>query len=1185
MSLPTRRQEEQEWKPLVGGARLHDLYTLIEGGARQIDLQGLTEWSLAYVLSRLLARIKRTILLLTSTSRQASQIHQSLSFFLGLPEQWSADPLECPLWHFPAARQLMAREPMVAPAIQAQRLAALYVSAASGAAKILVAPAAAVMEKVLPKQDCMAASRYLVLGESVDRQDLISHLVTCGYYRTELVEAVGDFSVRGDIIDLFTPLYHQPIRLEFFDETLESIRLFNPGSQRSLAVLEDVILIPAHEVILTAENEQRARPQLSRIQREAAEGRSRLDSWLSRAVRGQHYPGIDRLLPLYYQQLESLFHYLPGSAVVVLSNPGAIAREVRDRFAEAERKHDEDLFQGGWLLPADSHLLKPEELHEFCERYPQIRQGGLPVEDHSPQPRRKTLRFLVEDHDSLRQEIASHSERQRLLEPLARRLLLWQKSGISPFLICRTAEQARRVQELLTDYGVDATFSSHKFTELSFHAPVTKILLGDFPRGFLWADEGLAVVTETELYGDKQRRRRLSHPAAGRPVDSFAELQPGDYVVHLDHGIGVYQGLVHLKVDGLANDFLFLEYQDGDRLYLPVDRLNRVHRYIGIDGHHVRVDKLGDRRWTATRKKVQKSIQEMARELLQIYAERQLKEGTRFSPPDTIFREFEASFPHEETADQAAAINDVLADMQSSQCMDRLICGDVGFGKTEVALRAAFKAVMDGKQVALLVPTTVLAEQHFLTFKERLDGYPVFLDVLSRFKSRAAQQKILADLRQGRIDIIIGTHRLLQDDVLFRDLGLLIIDEEHRFGVRHKEKLKKLRSQVDVLTLTATPIPRTLHMSLVGIRNLSTIDTAPEDRRAIVTRICAFDDAVIRDGILHEKKRGGQVFFVHNNVKTIYRMANHIKELVPEATVAVAHGQMRERDLERVMLDFVRQRLDVLVCTTIIESGLDIPAANTIFINRADKFGLAQIYQLRGRVGRSSEQAYAYLLVPGEHLLTRQAQRRLTALMDFTELGSGFKIALNDLQIRGAGNILGAAQSGHIAAVGYEMYVHLMEKTIAELKGEQLIEPVEPEIHLNISAHLPASYIEDGRQRLLMYRRLAAAHDEASLQSMQEELVDRFGPLPQEAKHLLAVLELKVLLRKLWVKRLDAADGFFTLSFVEDPDIDVGKLVQLAATEPERFRLSTDFRLRVKTSCGEVEQSLAELKKLLQKLQ
>jgi transcription-repair coupling factor (superfamily II helicase) len=1056
----------------------------------------------------------------------------------------------------------------------------LYAAAGSGRPKIIVTSAAAAMEKVLPRRQCVDATRYVVVGEKISRDELVSHLSASGYYRSQLVEEVGDFSVRGDIIDLFSPLYPQPVRLEFFDDTLESIRFFNPSSQRSSLHREDVIILPAHEVILTSAARELARTRVLTARVEEPQARPLLDPWLERIRTSGHFPGIDHLLPLFYEELDSFFHYLPPSALIILPDPGAVRERVAARFGEAERERGER-----WLPPTATYLVSEGELGTHLEPHTRIIQDGLPLAESPEGSPSRVLQFRTDDHEELRQEVLTHPHRQRLLEPVALRLQEWQRAGLSPFLVCRTAEQGRRLRDLLADYGVDGVFSTEPFGRVSMDAPVTKILVGHLPRGFIWPDELVAVVTEAELYGDKPRRRRQHHPAAGPLFDSLSDLQTGDFVVHVDHGIGVYQGLVHLIVAGLARDFLLLEYQDGDRLYLPVDRLHRVHRYLGIEGQQPRVEKLGGTRWASTRKRVQESIREVAQELLQIYALRQVKEGTSYSPPDSTFREFEASFSYEETPDQLAAIEDVLTDMQSARPMDRLICGDVGFGKTEVAVRAAFKAVMDGRQVAVLVPTTVLAEQHLLTFQQRLSGHPVLIEALSRFKPRADQKRILADLRGGRIDIIIGTHRLLQRDVAFSNLGLLVIDEEHRFGVRHKERIKQLRAEVDALTLTATPIPRTLHMSLIGIRDLSTIDTPPEDRLAIDTRICTLEEPVIREGIRREKARGGQIFFVHNNVRTIYRMADRIQQLVPELTVGVAHGQLPERELEKVMMDFVQQRIDVLVCTTIIESGLDIPAANTIFINRADKLGLAQIYQLRGRVGRSSEQAFAYLIVPPEHLVTRQAQRRLLALMDFTELGSGFKIALNDLRLRGAGNILGAAQSGHIAAVGYEMYVQLMEKTIREMKGEEIRESVEPEIHLDLAAHLPATYIADGSQRLTTYRRLAAANDEMALTEMRDELVDRFGPLPPEASRLFSLLSLKLLLRRLWIRRLEAVNGSYILSFAENPDIDGARLARLVAANPKRLRLSPDHRLCVKWSSDDAGASLAELKNLLHTLE
>ncbi len=1174
---------QDDWKSLLGGARLDDLCAAVEGGARLLSVRGMNRWASAYTLAKILPRLGRTLLLITPTAREARQAQESLAFFLGLPEQWLGDPLDCPLWHFPEAQRQSPGGPTVSLQIRAERLATLYALGASGRPKIVVTSAEAVMEKALPRRQCMDATRYFVIGEKIPREDLVSHLVTCGYYRSQLVEEMGDFSVRGDIIDIFTPLYPQPLRLEFFGDTLESIRFFNPGSQRSSLHREDVIVLPAHEVILTSSSRELACARLAAARAEEPQAWAVLDPWRERIRTSGHIHGIDQLLPLFYDELETIFHYLPPSALVILPDYGGLRDRVAERFAQAERDREER-----WTPPTGTYLLSAAELSAHLERHPRILQDSLPLEHSAEEPQRAAgavLQFRIGDHEALRQEILSHPQRQRLLEPLALRLLDWQRAGLSPFLVCRTAEQGRRLQEIFADYGVDALFTTEPFGRVSMDAPVTKILAGRLPRGFIWPDELLVLVTEAELYGEKTRRQRLHHPAAGPLLDSLSDLHKGDFIVHVDHGIGIYQGLVHLTVGGLANDFLLLEYQDGDRLYLPVDRLHRVHRYVGIEGQQPRVERLGGTRWASTRKRVQESIRETAREILQIYALRQIREGMRFSPPDSTFREFEASFLYEETPDQLAAIEDVLADMQSARPMDRLICGDVGFGKTEVAVRAAFKAVTDGRQVAVLVPTTVLAEQHLLTFHERFAGHPVLVESLSRFKSRAEQQRILSNLKSGRLDIIIGTHRLLQRDVAFNNLGLLIIDEEHRFGVRHKERIKQLRAEVDALTLTATPIPRTLHMSLIGIRDLSTIDTPPEDRLAIETRICTFEEPVIRAGIIREKARGGQVFFVHNNVRTIYHMADRIQQLVPDLKVGVAHGQLPERELEKVMLDFVQHRLDVLVCTTIIESGLDIPAANTIFINRADKLGLAQIYQLRGRVGRSSEQAHAYLIVPPEHLVTRQAQRRLVALMDFTELGSGFKIAMNDLRIRGAGNILGAAQSGHIAAVGYEMYVQLMETTIRELKGEDIREPLEPEIRLDLAAHLPEGYIADGSQRLTTYRRLAAAPDEAALGEMQEEVVDRFGPLPPEGGRLFAMLSLKLVLRRLWIRRLEAINGSYILSFAENPEIDAAKLARLVAADPRRLRLSPDSRLHVKCSSRNAGDCLAELKNLLQALE
>jgi transcription-repair coupling factor (superfamily II helicase) len=635
-------------------------------------------------------------------------------------------------------------------------------------------------------------------------------------------------------------------------------------------------------------------------------------------------------------------------------------------------------------------------------------------------------------------------------------------------------------------------------------------------------------------------------------------------------------------VEGVRNDYLVLIYHGGDKLYLPVDRMAMVQKYMGVEGHAPALDKLGGKSWERVKSRVKRTAEKMAGELLRLYAQRKLESGFAFGEADSYFREFEAGFAFEETPDQLKVIDDVLADMAQPAPMDRLVCGDVGYGKTEVALRASFLAVNSGKQVAVLVPTTILAEQHYATFRGRFQRHPVSVACLSRFRSRKEQQAILAGLRTGGIDIVIGTHRLIQSDVVFKDLGLLVLDEEQRFGVRHKEKLKRLRANVDVLALTATPIPRTLHMSLVGVRDISLIRTPPEYRKAIITHICEFDNDIIAEAVRRELKRQGQIFFVHNNIHSIHKVANHLKTLVPQAKIDVAHGQMAEEDLERIMYRFVSRDIDVLVCTTIIESGLDIPSANTIIVNRADRFGLAQMYQLRGRVGRADEQAYAYLLIPNESLLTADARKRLKVLMEHSDLGAGFQIAMNDLEIRGGGTILGTSQSGHIAAVGYDMFLKLMEEAVAELKGEPVVQTLDPEINLQLPALFTESYIPDIDQRMALYRRLSRMSGLPEIGDIRAELTDRYGPLPPEASNLLFKIILKVLARRAGVAKLDLKDHKLVLFFSQNHLKKPGDLVDLIRNDPNCFELTPDGVLKAKLSPQGIVGQLAQAKNILQ---
>jgi transcription-repair coupling factor (superfamily II helicase) len=773
--------------------------------------------------------------------------------------------------------------------------------------------------------------------------------------------------------------------------------------------------------------------------------------------------------------------------------------------------------------------------------------------------------FEVHTDLGLRPSVPSGLEEAGKLAPLVEKIKAWLKDGYCLTFVCGGGEEVRRTTHLFAQYQLFIQPPALSFfEEMERRTPPGRLLIreGRISGSFEYPGMKLIVIGDEDIFGKKTLRRKWRPVREGFFLKSFGELKEGDFVVHTEHGIGLYRGLQKLAIAGIENDFLLLEYLDGDKLYLPVDRLDQIQRYLGPDERPPKVDKLGGVSWEAVKEKVKKSIREVAEELVAVYAAREVMERSAFLPPDRLYEEFSASFEFEETPDQARAIEDIHLDMNDAKPMDRLICGDAGFGKTEVALRASFRAVMDGRQAAVLVPTTILAEQHYQTFSRRLKDYPVRVEALNRFKTKAEQLKIIEDLRKGRVDIVIGTHRLLQKDVGFKDLGLVIIDEEQRFGVSHKEKLKKLRTLVDVLTLTATPIPRTLHLSLVGIRDLSIINTPPADRQAIKTHVLEFNDDVIREAIREELKRDGQVFFLHDRVKSIYSMARFVEKLVPEAQVGVVHGQMKPKEIEDSMTRFVRGDTNCLVCTSIIGSGLDIPTANTIIINRADRFGLGQLYQIRGRVGRSKEEAAAYLLVPRGAMLSRNAMRRLQAIMEFSEPGSGFRIASNDLDIRGGGNLLGTSQSGHVSAVGYELYTELMEKTIRELKGEPVPEDeIRPEINLGLTAFIPAGYMADEHQRLVTYKRMSMAVAEEELAEIREELTDLYGFVPPEAEHLFEVIRIKHLLKAIKGKKMGYDGKNLFIFFHEKSPVDPAKLIELSRKKLKGMRLTPDLKL------------------------
>jgi transcription-repair coupling factor (superfamily II helicase) len=1123
------------------GAALKKILPELARGNPLIELYGLSSPAAAFALSRLWSELKRPILVVTPAGAQQEVFYRDLAFFLGVSPDVGGVGAQASLslLSFPAHEKVSFKELTADTQISCARIETAYPLLVKGGANIVVATVLSVLQPLPPRERLGGAVDYVVQGEELERNRFIRQLEEGGYERRSLVEERGDYSVRGGILDFYPPLYRSPVRLEFWGDEVESIRFFDPVNQRSQGALAEVVVLPVNEVIL----DQQALKYASHKLRSVKD--PKIQEYLQQ---GRHFPQMERYLDYFYSQTETLWDYLPATTLLVEWDPFNLTQETRS-ILETQAAESEE--EGGLAFD----VFKTRR-----ERFQTIVCHNLSVGSPFPAEGRHFTFDLEQNQDLGKSLPTSTTEPGGLIRPLARRLRQWLESGFQVVFVCRSRSQAERLWSLLADQEVQAELTDKPQWDFPGQLQLT---WNGLSAGFRWLAQGLVIITEEEVLGATRERPRKKGSRPLQFFTSLTELKVGDAVVHMDHGIGCYRDLVKLTVGDEVNDFLQLEYLGGDKLYLPVDRLHLVQKYMGLEGQSPNLDKLGGKSWEKAKKRVRKAVEKIARELVELYAARQVLQGYQFSPPDPALREFEATFEYEETPDQLQAIVDVAEDMAGEKPMDRLVCGDVGYGKTEVALRAAFKAAMDGKQVAFLVPTTVLAEQHYTTFQKRFRPYPVEIRVLSRFKAPAERKKILVELAAGKVDIIIGTHRLLQKDVQFRDLGLLIIDEEQRFGVSQKEKFKQLRRNVDVLALTATPIPRTLQLSLTGIRDLSIIDTAPEARQAIRTFLCRPEDKVISEAIRRELRRGGQTFFVHNRVKNLAVWANYIHRLVPEARLATAHGQMPEGELEEVMWKFWRGEVDVLVCTAIIEAGLDIPRANTIIINRAHTFGLSQVYQLRGRVGRSQEQAYAYLLVPDEEVLKTEAQKRLKALMEFTELGSGFKIALHDLQIRGSGNMLGAAQSGHIAEVGYEMYLQLLEQAVQELKGIPTDEGLEPELHLPLAAYLPETYVPDIDQRLVLYRRLSGRLDLADIDAMAEELRDCYGQLPEEGKNLLEVARIKNRLREMRIKRLDLRDNLIILTFADDRYINQARLVELLQRQPRRFRLTPEKQLRI----------------------
>ncbi|MFO7570667.1 MAG: transcription-repair coupling factor [Smithellaceae bacterium] len=1174
-------------KILSDAPALGRVLDLIKDGAASVDIGKTAGAARAFLTALMYEQSRRPLVVICPTEKEAAVFARDLALFSGKEEVLYYPPLD----YLSIDMFALQREEELA------RLDVLTRLQVSGA-KMVVTCLMACLQKVMPYAEFNSYLRIIAAGDTLIPEEVAPRLQAGGYKRVSLVEEQGEFSLRGNILDIFPPTEDEPLRLELSGDEIESIRRFDPASQRSGAVTDAFVLGPAAEIMI---NEVRLARAVRNVKRRAddLELKREVRSGLVETLRNQSAASVNPIfLPLFYEEddeqcrtqstLSCFFDYLPQNAALVLDDPAALAQAAENTAAGIEKILYKAKNSGKFYLESACVYLDDAAYRTRLDAFGHIRFTGLTLDGQA----RETARVTFEAHPDVTQARPGTGEirEEALLRETAEKIRDRIRQGQAVLMIAPTPEDTARISNLLSAYNLPVRAIPGETPLIAALQaltvePVLWLREGKISTSLIMPDLNLTILSEEEIFVRKTTRRRTRPKREGYFLKSFGDLSEGDFVVHTDFGIGLYRGLQMITVGVIENDFLVIEYQDGDKLYLPVNALEKIQRYLGPEGFTPKVDKMGGPSWDAVKERVKKSVRDVAEELVAIYAAREAMERKSFTPPDRVYEEFCATFAFEETPDQARAIEDIHADMDDAKPMDRLICGDAGFGKTEVALRAAFRAVMDGRQVALLAPTTILAEQHAATFTTRLADFPIRVESLTRFKSAAEQKQVVSDLLTGRVDVVIGTHRLLQKDVAFKDLGLVIIDEEQRFGVAHKEKLKKMRALVDVLTLSATPIPRTLHLSLVGIRDLSIINTPPAERLPIKTYVLEFDEDTIKSAIENEMARGGQVFFVHDRVRSIYAIANLTQRLVPQAKVGVVHGQMKPADIEKAMGSFIRREFDVLVCTTIIGSGLDIPSANTIIINRADRFGLAQLYQIRGRVGRGNQEASAYLMLPKGALLSRDAIKRLQAIKEFSEPGSGFRIAYNDLEIRGGGNLLGLSQAGHISAVGYELYTELMEKTVREIKGDAPpVEETLPEIQMGVSAFIPEEYVQDIHQRLILYKRISHAATDGELDEIRAEITDCYGPMPQTAQNLLSVISLRNALKPLAAKKMGYDGKTFYIYFRDSSPVDPAKIISLSHKKIKGLRFTPDHKLFVPSGPDPKKDILQEASDLLKVL-
>lgn len=1094
-------------QPLKENNKFIEIIESLNNKKYPINIFGLSESGKSYILDGIFNEINNSIVVVTHNEIEAKNLYEDLSFY-------STD-----VYLLPIREVVFYNVDAVSGDLRWARLKVIKEILNNKNKKIIVTSIDAMTTLYTPREKYFNYSISIKTGDEVDLKNISKKLIECGYERVEVVEGKGEFSFRGGILDVFPPIAIYPYRIELFGDEVDSIRTFNVESQRSIEKVNNVEIFPAKEVIVDEESKNNANEKIINELESIIEKSNKQNSAQIEKIRGivnknlemlnetSTFETVDSYLPFFYEKMESLFDYLDGYTFVI-DDLKRCEGKIESIYYEFNENYLAFL-QRGDILPSQNKLLMDkEELLIKLDKQNVITLNTFEVKSD----------ILTTYKDIEFNQITSNNyngQLDLLIEDIKQR----KSQGFRTLILAGTRTRGERLVKTLRERDVESVYKDEVDSIELGQAIVT---FGNLLKGFEYPELKVCVISDKEVFGEAKKSlpKKTNKKKGVGKITSFAELKPGDYVVHANHGIGVFKGIKQIDIAGNTRDYLDIVYDKGDKLYVPVDQLDLVQKYIGAEGKTPKINKLGGNEWQKAKAKVRKSINEIAEDLVKLYAARATLKGYKYSKDTEWQRQFEDEFPYEETPDQLTSLEEIKSDMESDKPMDRLLCGDVGYGKTEVAIRAAFKAVMDGKQVAFLVPTTILAEQHYKNLIKRFSDFPVKIDMISRFRTTKQQKATLQALKEGNIDILIGTHRLVSKDITFKDLGLLIVDEEQRFGVAQKEKIKSIKKNVDVLTLSATPIPRTLHMSLTGVRDISVIETPPEERHPIQTYVVEQNDQLIRDAILREVGRGGQVYFVYNRVESIQGMANYIRELVPECKVGIIHGKMTEKELEAEMIKFMQKEYDVLVCTTIIETGIDISNVNTMIVNNSDKMGLSQLYQLRGRVGRSNKIAYAYFMYTKDKVLTEVAEKRLKALKDFTELGSGFKIAMRDLEIRGAGNMMGSSQHGHMAAIGYDLYCRMLEDTVRLIKGEIEQEPIETIVDIKIDAYIPSSYIEDEIQKIEVYKKIAAIEDMNDYNDIKEELEDRYSSVPEAVYNLMDIAYVKSLAKLLFIEEI-----------------------------------------------------------------